>query len=212
MSCMRVGVSRLHWLGTLRQWHWISSALCLVGMLMFALTGITLNHAAQIEARATVVEQLLVLPEELRQQLLQAEPAARPIQLSSLPPKLLQWLGTEAGVDLADRSVDWQHGELYLALPRPGGDAWLSIDIDNGEVIYERTDRGWISYFNDLHKGRNTGVAWSWFIDLFSVACVVFCITGLLLLQRHAQSRPMTWPVAGLGLVIPLLLALLLIH
>ncbi|NIV36045.1 MAG: hypothetical protein GWN58_43325, partial [Anaerolineae bacterium] len=33
------------WLGTLRQWHWISSALCLVGMLLFSVTGITLNHA-----------------------------------------------------------------------------------------------------------------------------------------------------------------------
>ena len=79
-------------------------------------------------------------------------------------------------------------------------------------MIYEHTDRGWISYLNDLHKGRNTGAAWSWFIDVFSVSCVVFCISGLLLLQRHAQSRPTTWPLVGLGLVIPMLLALLLIH
>lgn len=42
------------WLGTLRQWHWISSALCLVGMLLFSVTGITLNHAGQIESKPQV--------------------------------------------------------------------------------------------------------------------------------------------------------------
>ena len=36
--------------GSLRQWHWISSALCLIGMLGFAITGITLNHAGVIPA------------------------------------------------------------------------------------------------------------------------------------------------------------------
>ena len=41
--------------GSLRQWHWISSALCLVGMILFAFTGITLNHAADIKAEPVTV-------------------------------------------------------------------------------------------------------------------------------------------------------------
>ena len=41
---------RGYWLRTLHQWHRISAAVCLIGMLLFAVTGITLNHAAQIEA------------------------------------------------------------------------------------------------------------------------------------------------------------------
>ena len=83
---------------------------------------------------------------------------------------------------------------------------------DSGEVEYERTDRGWISYFNDLHKGRHTGLAWKWFLDIFSVACLVFCITGLFILKFHATARPSTWPMVGAGLVIPLLLVILFIH
>ena len=39
------------WLRTLHQWHWISSAVCLIAMLLFAVTGITLNHAGAIEAK-----------------------------------------------------------------------------------------------------------------------------------------------------------------
>ena len=43
------------WLKTLHQWHWISSAVCLIGILLFSITGITLNHSSQIEARPVVV-------------------------------------------------------------------------------------------------------------------------------------------------------------
>ena len=102
--------------------------------------------------------------------------------------------------------------EVYVALPGPGRDAWVSIDRQTGEVTSERTDRGWVSYFNDLHKGRNSGAAWFWFIDLFAAACVIFTLTGLLLLQLHARHRPSTWPLVALGTAIPLVIALFLIH
>lgn len=194
------------WLGTLRQWHWISSALCLVGMLLFAVTGITLNHAAQIEARPKVVEHKALLPESLQQRFMEDQP------VEGLPNELQAWLESELNINLAGREAEWSDGELYIGLPRPGGDAWLSLMLETGELEYESTDRGWISYLNDLHKGRNTGTAWSWFIDIFAAACVVFSLTGLLLLHRHASGRPTTWPLVGAGLVIPVLLALLFIH
>ena len=79
-------------------------------------------------------------------------------------------------------------------------------------MSYEVTDRGWISYLNDLHKGRHTGKAWSWFIDLFAAVAIIFCLTGLLLLQLNAKRRQATWPVVSLGLVIPTLLVVLFIH
>ena len=97
-------------------------------------------------------------------------------------------------------------------MPRPGGDAWLRIDRESGAVEFEHTDRGWVSYLNDLYKGRHTGVAWSWFIDVFAAACLLFSITGLFILKLHAANRPTTWPLVALGLVIPVLLALLFIH
>ncbi|MFC3607826.1 PepSY-associated TM helix domain-containing protein [Stutzerimonas tarimensis] len=194
--------------GTLRQWHWISSALCLVGMLLFSVTGITLNHAGQIESRPVVTSHVSQLPDHLLTPLQTAPPEDD----APLPAALHDWLEAELGLRLAGRTPEWSDGELYIALPRPGGDAWLALDIEAGELEYEATDRGWVAYLNDLHKGRHTGAAWSLFIDLFAVACVVFSLSGLLLLQRYAGGRPTTWPLVGLGLVIPLLLALLFIH
>ena len=195
------------WLRTLHQWHWISSAVCLVGMLLFATTGITLNHAARIEAKPQVANQAARLPPALLAQLGQREQGNAP-----LPPVVSDWLGDRLSVAIGARPAEWSEEEIYLSMPTPGVDAWLSIDRASGAVEYESTDRGWISYLNDLHKGRNAGPAWSWFLDIFAIACLVFCITGLFLLQLHAKQRRMTWPYVGLGLVIPLLLALLFIH
>lgn len=196
------------WLKHLHQWHWISSALCLIGMLLFAATGITLNHASQIESKAEVVLQKAQLPEDLRASVeATQEEGKRPI-----PPALHDWLQQQWSVDVEQREAEWSDGEIYLSMTRPGGDAWINVDLESGKAEYEQTNRGWISYFNDLHKGRNAGEAWSWFIDVFAVACLIFCITGLFLLQIHAGNRPITWPVVGLGLVIPLVLAILFIH
>lgn len=201
------------WLKTLHQWHWISSALSLMGMLLFALTGVTLNHAGQIEATPEVTRQRAVLPEALRvvllQQSTQAEsaPDARP-----LPTQVHQWLAKTLSVHVDGQAVEWSADEVYVAMPRPGGDAWVRIGLIEGDVEYELTDRGWVSWLNDLHKGRHTGVVWSWFIDIFAVCCLVFCITGFLILKVHASNRPTVWPVVGLGVLLPALLALLFIH
>ena len=198
---------RAYWLKTLHQWHWISSAVCLVAMLGFAITGITLNHAAQISADPVVSTDKATLPAPLLATL--AKPAS---DSAPLPHAVADWLASKLDVRVGATPGDWSDDEVYLALPRPGGDAWLSIDRHSGAVETEVTDRGWISYFNDLHKGRNTGAAWPWFIDAFAVACVVFAGTGLFLLQLHSRHRPGTWPVVTLGLVIPVVLVLLFIH
>lgn len=202
---------RAYWLKTLHQWHWISSAVCLLGMLLFSVTGITLNHAAQIESRPAVTARELQLPSELKALVAPDAPAPSSPR-APLPLQVADWVDTQLAVDVRGQDAEWSDEELYVSLPRPGGDAWLRIDRESGAAEYERTDRGWISYLNDLHKGRHTGVAWSWFIDVFAVACLVFCLTGLFILKLHAANRPTTWPIVGLGLVIPLLLALLFIH
>jgi len=201
---------RAYWLKTLHQWHWISAAVCLVCMLAFSVTGITLNHAAQIGATAVVSTRKAHLPDNLLQRM--QSKASTTEGNARLPEDLRQWLAEAMNLQVGSREAEWSADEIYAALPRPGGDAWVAIDLASGTVEAEVTDRGWISWFNDLHKGRNTGAAWSWFIDVFAIACLIFCLTGLFLLQIHARQRAMTWPLVGAGLLIPALLALLLIH
>lgn len=200
--------NRAFWLKHLYRWHWISSAACLVGMLLFAVTGITLNNATHIESQPLVSTKTAMLPAVLLTEI----NAVSMDDKSSLPKATADWLSNALGIVIPNTLAEWSEEEVYLSLPRPGGDAWLTINRINGEVNYELTQRGWISYLNDLHKGRNTGSAWSWFLDVFSVAALIFSITGLCMLYMHANNRPSTWPLVGFGLVLPLVLVILFIH
>ncbi len=200
------GRRRAWWLKTLYRWHWLSSAACLVALLGFAATGFTLNHAGAIESKPVVVTKSDRLPTALVEQL------RAPHASTLLPADVVAWLVYRLGVYAQDRPGEWSDREVYVALPRPGGDAAHTGALADGRVQYEAADRGWIAYFNDLHKGRNTGPAWSWFIDVFAAACLLFALTGLCLLYLHGRARPSTWPMVGLGVVLPLVVALLFIH
>ncbi len=196
------------WLKQLHTWHWVSSAISLIGLLLFAFTGITLNHAADVEAAPKTVERTATLPPAL---LAQLSPDDLPDTKKPLPAPVSKWVQENVGQS-GDGDAEWSADEIYLALPRPGGDGWVSIDRHDGKVTSEATSRGWISYLNDLHKGRNAGTVWAWFIDIFAVACFLFAITGLLLLQLHSKKRPTTWPLVAAGLALPAILAVIFIH
>ncbi|OYP34244.1 hypothetical protein CGZ80_15645 [Rhodopirellula sp. MGV] len=189
-------------------WHWISSAISLVGMLLFAITGITLNHGSEIESEPERQSEIIQLASEQR-----SEVTALPVEgTGTLPQSLAQSLGEQIGMSLQGRPAEFSEDEVYLSMQGPGSDAWLAIDREMGEAEFEATQRGWIAYFNDLHKGRHTGTAWKYFLDVFSVATMVFCLSGLLLLAMHAKRRSMTWPLVAAGLLGPWLLIAIFMH
>lgn len=196
------------WLKQLHMWHWMSSAVSLIGLLLFAITGFTLNHAADIEGSPVVTQGSAQMPPALLTRLKAAIPDT---EKAPLPADVAAWVEDSFPVK-ARAEAEWSADEVYLPAPRPGGDAWVAIDLATGAASSEVTSRGWISYLNDLHKGRNSGGEWSLFIDIFSFACLVFAITGLFLLQLHAAKRKSTWPLVGLGLAIPAAIAVIFIH
>ncbi len=200
--------ARAFWLKQLHTWHWVSAAVSLAGMFLFAITGITLNHAASIGAEPRVVQSRGRIAPGLLRQLPPAGDSTAP-----LPTDVAKAVAATVPLDPSGFAADWSaDDEVYVAMPGPGRDAWVSIDRSNGAVSAEVTKRGVVSYLNDLHKGRNTGSVWFWFIDLFAAACVIFTVTGLFLLQLHAKHRPSTWPLVGLSLLVPLAIALIFIH
>ncbi len=207
-SAARLSSARAFWLKQLHQWHWISASVSLIGLILFAVTGFTLNHAAQIPAEPVVAERTATLPAPLLERL-EAFPAET---TDPMPEAVARWAEGALNISIAGRATETTESEIYVALPRPGGDGWMTLDRQTGEAFVEVTTRGPIAYLNDLHKGRDTGTAWSLFIDVFAVACLVFALTGLALLVLHARNRRMTWPLVSLGLLIPLILALIFIH
>lgn len=194
------------WKGQLRTWHWISSAVCLAGMLLFAVTGFTLNHAASIEAKpVTVTRDARIDPALLAR--LNTAPDGKP-----LSPDLADAVRQATGADVSGRDVENRDGELFIDMPAPGVDASLTVVLEDGSATFEHTGRGTLAVLNDLHKGRNAGPVWGWFIDAMAIFCGIFALTGLGLLWVHARGRRLTWPLTTLGFVLPVILFILFVH
>ena len=191
---------------TMHSWHWISAAICLAGLLLFCITGITLNHAAAIAASPKVIKKTLGLPEPLRALLAAGKEG------DALPDPLADWIEDEFDIDTDGADVEWSPEELYVSAPGPGRDAWVMFDRSSNQASSEVTERGWLAYFNDLHKGRNTGLVWKLFIDLVAGACLFFALTGLVLLWIQARQRTSTWPLVSLGVAVLVVLMILFAH
>jgi uncharacterized protein len=187
--------------------HWISAAVCFTALALFTITGITLNHAGSIAGKPAVTTHAAQVPEALRGLLAQA-----PDSEGAVAAPLAGWIKTEFGLAPADAQIEWSEDELYLSATGPGRDAWVSVDRASGAAKSENTDHGWLAYFNDLHKGRNTGIAWRIFIDVVAAAVLFFSLTGLVLLQIQARQRRSTWPLVIGGSVLMLVLMIFFIH
>jgi hypothetical protein len=192
---------------TMHSWHWISAAICLAALLLFSITGVTLNHAASIGAQPDITTGSGQLSADLLGELAGERGTA-----DVVPPRVAAWVKTQFDIDADAATPEWSEEELYLSAPGPGRDAWVSIDRLSGAAKFETTDRGWIAYFNDLHKGRNTGLAWVIFIDVVAAACVFFALTGLVLLWLQARQRTSTWPLVGSGAALLVVLMIFLAH
>jgi len=196
----------------MHEWHWISSAVALLGLLFFSVTGITLNHAASFESGQ---QEFRTVSHEIPPALVE-EMAAAVRDYGEGEGEALEsqraWIKSAFGIETAGRMGNWTADQVDFSMERPGGDAWIKLDLVRGMAEYHETDAGWMAYFNDLHKGRHTGTAWAWFIDLIAAACVIFAVTGFVILKMHAVNRSLTWPLVGFGVLLPLVIAALFIH
>lgn len=192
---------------TMHSWHWISAAICFAALMLFSITGITLNHAQAIGSTPRITTADAEVPQSLRATL-----AAEPASDDALPDDIADWIRAEFDLRTRGAGVEWSEEELYVSAPGPGRDAWVSIDRASGAAKFESTERGWVAYFNDLHKGRNTGTAWVIFIDVVAAACVFFALTGLVLLWIQARQRTATWPLVGSGVMVLVVLMIFLAH
>ncbi len=193
---------------TIRKWHWMSAALCFVCLLLFSVTGITLHHSKIFLSKPVVTNVEGDLPKELLA-LIDTQGEKKNI---AIPAELAEWFLTHKNMEVNSQKAEIKEGKFFIPLGRPGKVISLNINVATGHYDYEVSDKGWLGYLNDLHKGKNTGMAWVYFIDIFAVACIIFSITGFLLLQRYANTRAKTWPLLIASLVLPVFFMMFLIH
>ncbi len=165
-------------------------------LLFFSVTGITLNHP-QWAADTSAPEELSTdIPGSIRNQLLSQSGAA----LDGLTDHIALTTGLS---DPRSIDVDWELGEIEFDYPLPAGYAFVIAELDSGTLLIEHKQGSLLALLNDLHKGRHTGPAWSWLIDISAAVISIFAITGMIILLQHKRYRRAGLSAALAGTLLP---------
>ena len=186
---------------------YISMALLFV-VLFFSVTGITLNRPELFESsQPNIQRSTLTLPTSLftvQDGRLKADETAFETFLF----EEANLSGVPSGLDIYAEIEDGELliGEVSMDFKGPGYNASVFVDVTSEFVEVETTNYGVIALLNDLHKGRNSGGIWKWFIDVTALLMVFFALTGvcLLLPKKKTLRTSMQWMSFGtlLSLVI----------
>lgn len=178
-------------LRVIRRTHsWIGMAGAAAGVII-GISGITLNHRAVLSGRLPTDIASIQVNAPANGFASQAE-FERFVQASlSITGPTREPRGPAprpTAVQLGDRLVEQpRRFEAYYASAR---EVFEVNYVDGNRYIdVVHTERGFFSTLNRLHLASNTGPVWVAIIDAFSIALVVFSITGLLLWSRLTGPR-----------------------
>ena len=182
-------------LAALIRWlHIYLSMLGLGAILFFSVTGITLNHPDWFPSGP---ERSSESRGRMRPEWLKAEPPAENPRdreegaASHMVDKLaiVEYLRSAHGIRgaLSEFNIDEQ--ECVVSFKGPGYSADTFIERDSGDYRITETQHSLISILNDLHKGRDTGSAWSWVIDISAVMLTISSLSGMILLLYIKRRR-----------------------
>ena len=184
--------------------RWLHIYLSMLGftaLMFFSFTGITLNHPTWFGAsEQSLKDRSGTVPAELlapQNQTTLSKGAQTDASINEL--KLVEWMRSELKVRGAVSEIEVDQYECFLVFKGPGYAADLFIDRESGTFTMTEMTTGVMAVMNDLHKGRDSGAAWKWVIDLSAVLSLLLSISGfglLLYLRRRRFSGIMT-AVAG---------------
>ena len=154
--------------------RWLHIYLSMVSfavVLFFAVTGLTLNHAEAF-SHGEVVKNLngTLTPAELG-------PKDHPDTLA-----IVEHIRNTDHVHGAVSDLRVEDDQITFSFRGPGYSADATVDRAAGTYQVVETRSGFVAVINDLHKGRDTGKAWSWVIDVSAVLLTLVSLTGLLLI------------------------------
>ena len=82
-----------------------------------------------------------------------------------------------------------QDDQCMVSFRRPGYSADAFINREDGAMQLTEMKLGVIALFNDLHKGRDSGNAWKWVIDLSAAFLIIVSLSGLVMLFFLKKKR-----------------------
>lgn len=166
--------------------RWLHIYISMIGLaatLFFSVTGITLNHAGWFFADAQDEQTIKgTLNADLLSEL--RDPDSKSAQLN-----VAEFMRSNHHLGGAVKEFSVDEFQSVVAFAGPGYSADIFVDNENGEYEITEIKQGFVAIINDLHKGRDTGPAWSWVIDLSAIVLCLISASGLLLLFWLRRRR-----------------------
>jgi hypothetical protein len=162
-------------------------------LLFFAITGVTLNHQDKFVGEPKVARLTGTIdPARLN------PTAGATVDQAPIVDQLRRSHGIKA--HLSDFRVNDE--QVMVSFKGPGYAADTFIDRKSGTYDLTESRMGVIAIINDLHKGRDSGAAWSQIIDWSAILMILVSLTGLtLIFFLHKRLTLGLW-VLGIGTVI----------
>jgi hypothetical protein len=160
--------------------------------LLFAVTGLTLNHQDFGWSEPRVVTSSITIDENL---------VSNPNQ-AALETLIREKLGLRSPATDYHEDPD----EIQITFAAPGKRTLLTINRADGSGTVEMEQRGFLAKLDDLHKGSDTGRVWYWTIDVAALFLVVSSLTGMVTLLALRTRRRGGFLVGALGILMVIML------
>lgn len=157
-----------------RIWHGYLSAFAFIALIFFSITGLLLNHPAWFEGKedAPSKDRVLTLaPADLASARSAAEPG----------PVLAKAIGAQVDLIGAYKSAETLDDEVLLSFESVKGRSDITVNLQTGaaDVSIQRSDA--VTVLNELHRGKNSGKAWSLIIDITAILVLLLSLIGYVL-------------------------------
>lgn len=173
-----------------RTLHVYASMICLLVVLFFSATGLTLNHPTwSVFGGPTRSTATGTLPAGFM--------AGGQVDWLVVADHLRDTNGVKGAV--SDRRSDDQGGSISFRGPGYAADAFFTT---TGTYQLTVEGQGLLGVMNDLHKGRDTNGGWKWLIDASAVFLIVISLTGIVLQLVLRKRRRSAFLTAGVGAVL----------
>jgi uncharacterized protein len=160
--------------------------------LLFAVTGLTLNHQdfgwsepRAVTSSITIDENLLSNPDQ-----------------AALETFIREKLGIRSPATDYHEDPD----EIQVTFAAPGKRTVVTINRADGTGTVEKEQRGFLAKLDDLHKGADAGPVWYWTIDIAALLLVVSSLTGMVTLLALRARRRSGFLVGALGILMVIML------
>jgi hypothetical protein len=158
-------------------------------LFFFAVTGLTLNHPDWFDGRQSTTQH-------------QGTVDARWLAGGAARLEIVEHLRRTHRITAALGDFRLDDTQCAASFKGPGYAADVFLDRATGKYELSETRMGFVAVINDLHKGRDSGKAWSAVIDLSAILMTLVSLSGFLLIFFLQRRRSAGLMAAAIGLAV----------